>query len=179
MAPEVALCHPYNHTVDTYSFAIVFWQICSLSIPFDGFTCKMHSDLVVHRQFRPALESSWPCTWKELMTQSWSHRISDRPGLDHIHTILSKEVEKIIHIEDYWESGEALPSLSSTLSTTSSCEAPDGQQLASDASVSDETNKDQPMESSSSVIVERNSVQPVESNSSNTSDDENWSSFSS
>lgn len=120
MAPEVALSHPYNSTVDSYSFSILMWQICSLTTPFEGYTCKMHSDLVVHRGFRPPLELTWPCTWKECMTQAWSNRISDRPSMNHIHSLLRVEVEKLIHIDEYWASGEALPSLSSTVSSTTS-----------------------------------------------------------
>ena len=147
MAPEVALSHPYNATVDSYSFAILMWQVCSLQIPFDGYTCKMHSDLVVHRGYRPCLEeeedttttnynrhsnsntnttfspaSSWPCTWKECMKHSWSSRISDRYSMKYIYSLLRVEVEKIIHIDEYWSSGEAIPCLSSSYgsSTTTS-----------------------------------------------------------
>jgi hypothetical protein len=38
--------------------------------------------------------------------------------MKYIYSLLRVEVEKMIHIDEYWASGEALPSLSSTLSST-------------------------------------------------------------
>jgi len=40
MAPEVALGHPYNHKVDVYSFAILFWQVSLGSVSSFLSACK-------------------------------------------------------------------------------------------------------------------------------------------
>eukprot|EP00979_Chaetoceros_neogracilis_P001569 scaffold269_cov245-Chaetoceros_neogracile.AAC.18 len=60
MAPEVARRMPYNETVDIYSFAILFWQICSLEVPFASFDVNKHSEFVVHGNERPKLDRKRP-----------------------------------------------------------------------------------------------------------------------
>lgn len=100
MAPEVALGKPYDKRVDTYSFGILFWQICALTTPFAGYSCKMHADLVVGKGFRPKSDSSWPSPWTELMKRSWSSEVHTRPDFEHIVNILDEEIEDLLREDE-------------------------------------------------------------------------------
>ena len=51
MAPEVALGEPYDLRADTYSFSVVFWQICSLTVPYAGHDVQMHAGMFVISSF--------------------------------------------------------------------------------------------------------------------------------
>mmetsp|Transcript_28103 Transcript_28103/g.42520 ORF Transcript_28103/g.42520 Transcript_28103/m.42520 type:complete len:385 (+) Transcript_28103:162-1316(+) len=92
MAPEVAMCEPYDQRVDAYSFGILFWQICSLTTPFQGFSTKMHSEKVVHGRTRPQPSFNWPLAWTQLQHECWSHDIFQRPDFEHIYNVLEEEV---------------------------------------------------------------------------------------
>ena len=93
MAPEVALNRPYSLSVDAYSFGVLLWQLCSLSVPFSGFSCKMHSDMVVGKGYRPTLDPTWPESWGALMGQCWSADYRGRPTFDRISMAMNAEVE--------------------------------------------------------------------------------------
>ena len=96
---EVANCEPYDCRVDSYSFGILFWQICSLITPFVGFTTKKHAEKVLREGLQPPPDKTWPLTWVELMTACWSTDIFSRPEFDHIVNILEAEVDQLIHEE--------------------------------------------------------------------------------
>ncbi len=91
MSPEVALNLPYNFQADTYSFGILFWQICALRIPFSGFTRKMHAKYVIQKGYRPKLDESWPSSWSILMLNCWSRDLHHRPSFDEIVRILGEK----------------------------------------------------------------------------------------
>lgn len=92
MAPEVAMCEPYDQRVDSYSFGILFWQICNLTTPFQGFSTKMHSEKVVHGRTRPQPSKQWPLAWVQLQQECWSHDTFQRPDFEHIYNVLEEEV---------------------------------------------------------------------------------------
>lgn len=93
MAPEVALNQAYNIKADTYSFAIVFWQLCSLTVPYAAYDVRMHADLVVRRGYRPKILRSWPVSWGDLITKSWDTDIEVRLNFDQILEALNVEYE--------------------------------------------------------------------------------------
>jgi len=96
MAPEVALNQAYNLKADAYSFAIVFWQICSLTVPYAGYNCKMHADFVVVGGHRPKIEKSWPQSWGHLMQTGWSTDVFERQDFVRIVQILEDELDILI-----------------------------------------------------------------------------------
>lgn len=96
MAPEIALNQSYDERADAYSFGIVFWQICSLTLPYAGFNCKMHADLVVDRGSRPKIEMTWPATWIYLMKKCWDSAIYERPHFDFIMDTVSAELDGLL-----------------------------------------------------------------------------------
>ncbi|KAL7525348.1 hypothetical protein ACHAXR_003338 [Thalassiosira sp. AJA248-18] len=93
MAPEVAKNMPYSLSVDAYSFGVLFWQLCALSVPYAGYSCKMHSDLVVGKGYRPSACASWPESWSLLMSQCWAADHRSRPSFEHILTVMNAELE--------------------------------------------------------------------------------------
>ena len=96
MAPEVALGQPYDLRADSYSFGILFWQICALIYPYSGYSCEMHTDLVIMKGYRPKPDRSWPETWSRIMQQCWSNDIFDRPDFDRIVVSLDDELELLL-----------------------------------------------------------------------------------
>jgi len=99
MAPEVAKGESYNQKVDTYSFGILFWQICSLQTPYANLTTKTHSQKVILGGHRPKPDRSWPNGWKDLMTRCWDANIAARPEFDEIVSYFEEQVEDLKHHE--------------------------------------------------------------------------------
>lgn len=95
MAPEVARGDPYNQRVDSYSFGILFWQICSLQTPFAGFSTRMHAEKVIQKGHRPKVEMSWPMSWSTMMSRSWHPNSDSRPDFDEISLFLDDQVEEL------------------------------------------------------------------------------------
>lgn len=95
MAPEVARGEPYDHRVDTYSFGILFWQICSLQTPYAGFSTKMHADKVVRSGLRPVVERSWPLSWVDLMSKCWDPILTNRLQFDEVAVFLENQVDEL------------------------------------------------------------------------------------
>jgi hypothetical protein len=94
-APEVALNRPYSLSVDAYSFGILFWQLCALTTPYSGYSCKMHADLVVAKGYRPQPDASWPESWSTLMRQCWAADHRSRPSFEHILKVTNEELDEL------------------------------------------------------------------------------------
>lgn len=92
MAPEVAIGLPYNQKADCYSFGILFWQICSLTTPYSGFSTKMHAERVVKGGYRPKPDQSWPASWVDMMKECWTREVKARPEFTKISSILEDQV---------------------------------------------------------------------------------------
>jgi serine/threonine protein kinase len=92
MSPEVARSEPYNLTADVYSFGLLLWQVCSLDLPYDGMNRQDHSELVVHGNERPQLDSSWSTPLRILMKRAWEPDPAVRPSMDSIYKILKREI---------------------------------------------------------------------------------------
>lgn len=92
MSPEVARSEPYNLSADVYSLGLLLWQICSLDLPYDGMNRQDHSELVVHGNERPPLDSSWSTPLRILMKRAWEPDPLVRPSMDSIYKILRREI---------------------------------------------------------------------------------------
>lgn len=77
MAPEVALDKPYNQSVDTYSFAIIFWEMVFCKRPFATMNVDSHREQVCLRGVRPPVDKKVPADLAELLHVCW-HADSDR-----------------------------------------------------------------------------------------------------
>jgi serine/threonine protein kinase len=96
MAPEVASNQSYNLLADSYSFSIVFWQICALSVPYAGHNVRSHAEFVIGRGERPKIYKSWPLSWSMLMTSCWSTNIHERRDFVEIVQNLTEEYNTLI-----------------------------------------------------------------------------------
>ena len=73
MAPEVALGKPYDMTLDVYSFAILFWQVCALETPFSDLTeLDTHLKEVAKGGRRPVINKKWPRSWGVFLNKCWN-----------------------------------------------------------------------------------------------------------
>lgn len=113
MAPEVALNKPYSLSVDAYSFGILFWQLCSLTVPYAGYSCKMHAELVVGKGYRPKPDSSWPENWTSLMRSCWAEDHRSRPTFSNIFKVMCEELEVWTSESDDFITNEQGPQLPS------------------------------------------------------------------
>jgi len=95
MAPEVARREPYNLSADVYSFGILFWQVCSLEIPFAGYSVATHRQSVANGTSRPRIDNQWPLSWTNLMTKCWDSNILERPSFRNVHDNLGEECLKL------------------------------------------------------------------------------------
>jgi serine/threonine protein kinase len=93
MAPEVARDEPYNLSADSYSFGILFWQLCSLTTPYVGLNQQTHALQVVQCGLRPKPDKSWPYSWTTLMTSAWDANPSLRPKMSEIVQQLQTSID--------------------------------------------------------------------------------------
>lgn len=97
MAPECALDQPYGLPVDSYSFGVIFWQICSLTTPFAKMGQEAHAEQVVRGNLRPTPDNSWPMSWVQLMVTCWDANPTERPDF---HSIVSSLTERVNELEE-------------------------------------------------------------------------------
>jgi hypothetical protein len=92
MAPEVAMKKNYNESCDTYSFAILLWEMMALQIPYSAYTI-FELDTMVWREphVRPEVDVSWPVPIKLLLKRAWDADIKGRSSMQSISAILRKE----------------------------------------------------------------------------------------
>jgi len=95
MAPEVALKKPYGFSADVFSFAILFWEVVSLTEVFPTMTLQKHYKQVICKGKRPpSLEDILPTELNEMMENSWDKDALKRPTFENISDILSNEIER-------------------------------------------------------------------------------------
>ena len=63
MAPEVAKCEPYDHSVDVYSFAILMYQVLTGIVPFMGLKRDKFMLDVVENGMRPNMTAVEALSW--------------------------------------------------------------------------------------------------------------------
>lgn len=93
MAPEVILSKPYNWSIDVYSFGIMFWQMYTKLLPFEGFSKQDMVDKVAIDRHRPSLKKIKNNEIKNLINSCWDDNLELRPTFNFIknklETILS------------------------------------------------------------------------------------------
>jgi hypothetical protein len=83
---------PYCCACDVYSFAILFWEMMALKVPYECYTIKKlkeraWSDI----EKRPLVDESWPVPIKLLLKKSWSNDWTNRFTMNQVEEILRKE----------------------------------------------------------------------------------------
>ena len=95
MAPEVFLGKPYNLSIDTYSFALLLWEILALERPFAdiGGFLEDFEHHVIGGGLRPTYQDEWPEPMWDMMVKSWSSDISLRPKMIFVAGMLRRELK--------------------------------------------------------------------------------------
>lgn len=85
MSPEVYKDLPYTETCDTYSFAVMVWEMLTLNKPYDNMgTLDRLVQRVFERGQRPRIPSAWPLVLRKLMKKGWEHDAAKRADMGTI-----------------------------------------------------------------------------------------------
>ena len=95
MAPEVARNEPYNLKADVFSFSILIFEVLNLSKAWFGYQPQEIRTRVLKKQ-RPPLSMFWPSRLRDLLKSTWSDLPAARLSVQHVHTILSKQIEELL-----------------------------------------------------------------------------------
>jgi len=95
MAPEVYNCRPYDETCDIYSMGLIFWRILSLEPLFAHMNRNMIKNAVVDGGARPALNSKWPGSLRDLITGMWHADADFRPTAKRVLLVVRRELALI------------------------------------------------------------------------------------
>lgn len=92
MASEVANGMPYNASCDVYSFAIVFWEMLALKLPYELYTPRSIREKVYNGPCkRPPVDVTWRNSMKILLKRAWDPVLQQRSTMAHVCSILRKE----------------------------------------------------------------------------------------
>lgn len=95
MAPEVFLAKPYNETADTYSFAILTWQILALETPYDYIKSnKMMEKSIFRGGVRPKINDEWGDSICSILRESFVDN-PNRPSMADICDRLRLEMNRL------------------------------------------------------------------------------------
>lgn len=84
MAPEIINDGRYNQKVDVYGWAMVFWEMLSLSKPYEAYSTNDHDTYVCKQGERPALQLRWPFWVHSLLKYSWEECLDIRFNVDEV-----------------------------------------------------------------------------------------------
>jgi len=102
-APELWHAHPkYNHKVDVFSAAMVYWEMMQWHIPnkqfpWEGMNEHAIYDVVGAKRQRPSivgLRKQYCGEIVDLMEEMWAHDHQDRPDMDTVVETLEGLVQK-------------------------------------------------------------------------------------
>jgi serine/threonine protein kinase len=93
MAPEVySKGKPYNTSCDVYSFAVLVWQMLTLTCPYHEFTDETtFCAQVFHNNIRPSLKKITSKVCSALLERAWDSRLDERPRMEEFCKVLRQE----------------------------------------------------------------------------------------
>eukprot|EP00536_Pseudo-nitzschia_multiseries_P003066 jgi/Psemu1/301750/fgenesh1_kg.43_\ len=95
MATEIALKQPYNLKADTYSFAILLYEVLCLEKVFSKWHTAEIFEQVHHKQHRPRMSMFWSKQIKQLLKSCWAHDPVARLQMKEVETILRNEAASL------------------------------------------------------------------------------------
>nr|XP_061826614.1 mitogen-activated protein kinase kinase kinase 20-like [Nerophis lumbriciformis] len=111
MAPEVIQSLPVSETCDTFSYAVVLWEMLTREVPFKGLEGLQVAWLVVEKEERLTIPSGCPASFAELMRDCWRTDPKERPTFKQILSTLesmwndsqlSKQCNSFLHNKSEW-----------------------------------------------------------------------------
>jgi len=88
MAPEVIQSMPVSEACDSYSYAVVLWEMLTREIPFKGMEGVQVAWVVVVQEERPTIPTTCPPKFAELLKKCWLTDPKLRPTFVEIRQIL-------------------------------------------------------------------------------------------
>ena len=70
--PTSAKEQSYDETADTYSCAMLVWEMASGRRPFEGYDEYVYMRNVVEKHVRPSLPEWWPADFREVVRSCWA-----------------------------------------------------------------------------------------------------------
>ena len=92
-APEALRCEGHSDKSDIYSLGIVYWELATREIPYDG-----HQNAVI-REFvlagdRLKIPEMTPLHFSEVIQKCWSHNPNNRPNSSHVIDLIERCIER-------------------------------------------------------------------------------------
>jgi len=84
MAPEVAFGGDVNQKCDTYSFAMVLWELMEHQVPFGDAPNGLVAAVMAKEGQRPPIGDHWPKFLVKLVQDCWAKSPYDRPAFEVI-----------------------------------------------------------------------------------------------
>jgi len=94
-APETfSFKNPYTDKADIYALGIVFWEIASCQVPYEGFDAETIKDSVKSGE-RLDIPSNCPVEFKELIELCWNQEPKQRPKASNVFDKISQIIGQI------------------------------------------------------------------------------------
>ena len=97
MSPEMIRGRGYNQKTDSYSWALVFYEMMSLQKPYAKYNREMHKILVCEEFGRPHIGIDIPWSARDLLQRSWCDNVSDRLTMRETRDELEQMIETVKH----------------------------------------------------------------------------------
>lgn len=91
MAPEVGLYHPYNLSADVYSFAMLLYEILTLTKPLKDYTYNQLKNEIFIEGDRPPLSKVFNKGMRALISNGWENHPGVRPTMDEAYDEVKRE----------------------------------------------------------------------------------------
>jgi serine/threonine protein kinase len=95
MAPEVSLGQPYNEKADVYGFSHLLYVMLVFHKPYPTYDKQMHRFCVAMGGERPPIYSHWPRAIQDLLKQTWSPKINERPTMSEVNATLKEVISDL------------------------------------------------------------------------------------
>lgn len=103
MAPEVALREKYNETADVYSFALLFWEMLALTVPYSGANMGfLRLSVWSEKHVRPELKEQWNQSIRDILAKAWAPDCTMRPDMGEVAAVIRQEC---VALRDGYEAG--------------------------------------------------------------------------
>jgi serine/threonine protein kinase len=88
MACEIINNGKYNLKADVYGWAMVFWEMLSLTKPFAPYSTEDHQREVCRGGERPIIQLQWPNWIHAVLERSWDESVDYRYTMEEVYEIL-------------------------------------------------------------------------------------------
>ena len=89
---------PYNEKCDSYSMALLIWQMMNCQEPFLEYNLRLLRERSWQgNKRRPPVNETWPEAIRTLLEKSWNHDLWRRSSMNEMENHLKQECVRIRH----------------------------------------------------------------------------------